>query len=56
MGAVIRFVRTVIVYAIYFAMFGTLLEMTGLVGREAVKAHQHGGISFKWLNDQLNQK
>lgn len=32
---------------------GTLVEATGIVGREAAKAHQHGGISFKWLNRQL---
>lgn len=32
---------------------GTLVEATGIVGREAAKAHQHGGISFRWLNQQL---
>jgi len=32
---------------------GTLVEATGIVGREAAKAHQHGGVSFRWLNGQL---
>jgi hypothetical protein len=32
---------------------GTLVEATGIVGREAAKAHQQGGISFRWLNNQL---
>ncbi len=53
MGGVVQFVRSVFLLAIALGIAGTLVEATGLVGREAAKAHQHGGISFKWLNQQL---
>ena len=39
--------------ALLMGAAGTLVEATGIVGREAAKAHQHGGIKFKWLNQQL---
>jgi hypothetical protein len=41
------------VFAIGLALVGTLAEATGWIGREAVHAHQKGGISFRWLNQQL---
>lgn len=53
MSGVIQFIRNVILIAIGLALAGTLLEATGWVGREAVRAHQKGGISFRWLNRQL---
>jgi hypothetical protein len=53
MSGVIQFIRGVILFAIGLALAGTLLEATGWVGREAVQAHQRGGISFRWLNHQL---
>ncbi len=53
MGGVVQFVRSVFLLAIALGIAGTLVEATGLVGREAAKAHQHGGMSFKWLNQQL---
>ncbi len=52
MSSVIQFIRCVIMFAIGLALAGTLLEATGWVGREAVHAHQKGGISFRWLNNQ----
>lgn len=53
MNGVIQFIRSLILIAIMLSAAGTLVEATGLIGREAVKAHQHGGMSFKWLNRQL---
>ncbi|OFZ31024.1 MAG: hypothetical protein A2622_00005 [Bdellovibrionales bacterium RIFCSPHIGHO2_01_FULL_40_29] len=53
MLGVVQFIRTLIFVAIALGTAGTLVEATGIVGREAVKAHQHGGMSFKWLNQQL---
>jgi hypothetical protein len=53
MGGVVQFVRSVVLFAIALNIAGTLVEATGCVGREAAKAHQRGGISFKWLNQQL---
>ena len=43
----------VLYVAIILGAAGTLVEATGIVGREAAKAHQHGGMSFRWLNQQL---
>lgn len=53
MLGVVQFIRSLIFVAIAFGAAGTLVEATGIVGREAAKAHQHGGMSFKWLNHQL---
>jgi len=53
MIGVVNFIRSLIFVAIALGAAGTLVEATGIVGREAAKAHQHGGISFKWLNQQL---
>lgn len=53
MVGIVSFIRSVILFAIGLALAGTLVEATGWVGREAVHAHQHGGISFRWLNHQL---
>lgn len=53
MMGVVQFIRSLIFVAIALGAAGTLVEATGIVGREAVKAHQHGGMSFKWLNQQL---
>jgi len=50
---VVQFVRSIILFAILLGAAGTLVEATGCVGQEAVKAHQHGGMSFRWLNQQL---
>jgi hypothetical protein len=53
MGGVVQFVRSVFMLAIVLGIAGTLVEATGCVGREAARAHQHGGISLKWMNQQL---
>lgn len=53
MNGVINFIRSLIFIAITLGAVGTLVESTGIIGREAAKAHQHGGMSFKWLNQQL---
>lgn len=53
MPGIISFIRSIIIFAIGLALAGTLAEATGWIGREAVHVHQHGGISFKWLNQQL---
>jgi len=53
MLGVVQFIRSLIFVASALGAAGTLVEATGIVGREAAKAHQHGGMSFKWLNHQL---
>ena len=53
MLGVVQFIRSLIYVAVLLGAAGTLVEATGIVGREAVKAHQHGGMSFVWLNQQL---
>lgn len=53
MNGVIQFLRSLVMLAFFLGAAGTLVEATGCVGREAAKAHQRGGISFKWLNQQL---
>ncbi|MGZ3775580.1 MAG: GFA family protein [Pseudobdellovibrionaceae bacterium] len=52
-GGIVQFLKSVILFAITLALAGTLAEMTGVVGHEAAKAYRHGGVSFKWLNQQL---
>ncbi len=53
MYGVVQFIRNLLLVAVMLGAAGTLVEATGCVGREAAKAHQHGGLSFKWLNQQL---
>lgn len=55
MGGIVSFIKSVILLAFILGVSGNLVECTGLVGREAAKAHQHGGMSFRWLNDQLQK-
>ncbi len=58
MYGVVQFIRSILILAFALGVAGTLVEATGCVGREAVKAHQRGGISLKRLNQNLilNQK
>ncbi len=53
MNGVVQFIRSLVLVAIILGAGGTLVEATGIVGREAAKAHQRGGMSFRWLNQQL---
>lgn len=53
MMGVAQFIRSLLLVAVLLGAAGTLVEATGIVGREAAKAHQHGGMSFRWLNQQL---
>lgn len=53
MMGVVQFIRSLVLVAVMLGVAGTLVEATGCVGREAAKAHQHGGVSFRWLNRQL---
>lgn len=56
MGSIVQFIRSVIFLALFLGAAGTLVDATGCMGREAVSAHQKGGISFRWLNHQLMGK
>lgn len=56
MNGVVQFIRSILILAIALGVAGTLVEATGCVGREAAKAHQHDGITLKWLNQQLIDK
>ena len=53
MTGVVQFIRSLILVAVILGAAGTLVETTGCVGREAAKAHQQGGVCFRWLNKQL---
>ncbi|HWU43600.1 MAG TPA: hypothetical protein VN132_09190 [Bdellovibrio sp.] len=53
MSGVVQFMRGLVMAALLLGAAGTLVETTGIVGREAAKAHQRGGIKFTWLNQQL---
>ena len=53
MNGVVQFLRSLVMVALLLSASGTLVEATGIVGREAAKAQQRGGIKFKWLNQQL---
>ena len=53
MIGVVNFIRSLVFMALMLSAAGSLIEATGCVGREAVKAHQHGGLNFKWLNQKL---
>lgn len=53
MYGVVNFIRSLVFVVLALGAAGTLVEATGFVGREAAKAYQHGGVSFRWLNHQL---
>jgi hypothetical protein len=53
MMGIVQFMRSLLLVAVLLGAAGTLVEATGIAGREAAKAHQHGGMSFRWLNQQL---
>ncbi len=53
MMGVVQFIKSLVLVAIMLGAAGTLVEVTGCVGHEAAKAHQHGGMSFRWLNQQM---
>lgn len=53
MVGVVQFLRGLVMVALMLGAAGTLVEANGCVGREAAKAHRHGGIKFRWLNQQL---
>ncbi len=53
MSGIVQFIRSVLLLAFLLGAAGTLVEATGCVGREAAKAHQLGGVSFRWLNQQI---
>lgn len=53
MVGVVQFIKSIILLAVFLGAAGTLVEATGIVGHEAAKAHQRGGMKFKWLNQQL---
>lgn len=53
MLGVIQFIQSLVFVAILMGAAGTLAEYTDFLGREAVKAHQKGGISFRQLNKDL---
>ena len=53
MYGVVQFMRSLVMVALLLGAAGTLVEATGIVGREAARAHQRGGIKFKWINQQL---
>ena len=55
MGGIVTFIKSVILLAFVLGMSENLVECTGLAGREADKARQRGGLSFRWLNDQLKK-
>lgn len=54
MSGVVQFIRSVLIFAFLLGAAGTLVEATGCMGHEAVKAHHHGGMSWRWMNRQLN--
>ncbi|NJM09529.1 MAG: hypothetical protein HC883_01115 [Bdellovibrionaceae bacterium] len=49
----VRFVFSVMWFAIGLATLGTLKDCTMVMAGNAVEAHQHGGISYGWWNRQL---
>ena len=49
----IRFVFTIIWFAIGLGIAGTLKDCTATMARHAAIAHKHGGISYGWWNRQL---
>lgn len=50
MQSIVNFIKTVITIAFVLGASGALIEATGFVGKEAIKAHLQGGVSLKWLN------
>lgn len=53
MSGPIRFVFTVIWFAIALQSCGVLMDATKIMASIAVETHQHSGISYGWWNRQL---
>lgn len=53
MLGVVNFIRSLVFVALALGAAGSLIETTGCIGREAIKSHRQGGMSFRWLNHQL---
>lgn len=51
----IKFVFTVIWFAVGLGMIGSLKECTAIMGKEAAIATKHGGISYGKWNRELNK-
>jgi len=49
----IRFVFTIIWFAIALSVVGTLKACTSIMAGQAAIANQRGGISYAWWNRQL---
>lgn len=49
----VRFVITIIWFAIGLGIVGSLKDCTDIMGNKAAQAHMHGGISYGWWNRQL---
>lgn len=55
MIGIVRFIFVIIWFAFGLAMVGTLMDATRAMGHAAVKAHQHGGISYgKWNRELMS--
>ena len=52
----IRFVFTVMWFAIGLATVGTLKDWTAVMAKNAAKSHQTEVISYGWWNRQLNYR
>ena len=46
MGGVVQFIKSIIMLAFFLGLVGSLVESTGWIGSEAIKAHRKGGISL----------
>ncbi len=46
MMGIVQFIRSLLLVAVLLGAAGTLVEATGIVGREAAKAHQHVACHF----------
>ena len=55
MGGIVSFIKSVVLLAFIIGVSGNLVECTDIAGCEAAKAHQRGGMGFRWLNDQLKK-
>ena len=49
----IKFIVSIFKIAIFLAVMGDLTTATKIMLNQAVKAHQHRGISFKKMNQML---
>ncbi len=56
MSGPIKFIKAIIWIAIACLATGTLMEAKNSIGKEAVRAHKKGGVSFKELNNMLVNK